>query len=60
MDWLASLLESLFTWTFGILQIAENIPWIIFTVVIIMGLLYWLMWQQKYNRQADADPNQIK
>jgi predicted cation transporter len=60
MGWLVSLLESIFTWTFGILTFAEHIPIIIFSAVICIGLLYWLMWQQKYNKQADADPNQLK
>ena len=60
MGWLVALLESLFQWTFGILQVGENIPWIIAFSLITIGLGYWLMWQQKYNKQADADPNQLK
>ncbi len=60
MGWLASILESVFKWTFSLLTAAENLPWIIFTIVICFGLLYWMMWQQKYNRQAEADENQLK
>ena len=60
MGWLVAILESVFKFTFGLLTAGENIPWIIFSIVIITGLGYWLMAQQKYNRQADADPNQLK
>ena len=60
MGWLASILQSVFKWTFGLLTAGGNIPWIIFSFVIIAGLSYWLMWQQKYNKQAESDPNQLK
>jgi type II secretory pathway component PulF len=60
MGWLASLLEGIFQWTFGILKFAEDGPWMIFSLLIAFGLLYWLMWQKKYNAQAEADENQLK
>ena len=60
MNWLVDLLEGLFRSTFGILKVAENGPWIVFWSLIVFGLIYWLRCQQKYNKQADADPNQLK
>ena len=60
MNWLVSILQGLFDWAFKGLEILRNAPWIVFTIVICLGLLYWLIYQQKYNRQADADSNQIK
>ena len=60
MDWLATLLEDLFQATFGILKVLEDGPWMIFSLLIAFGLLYWLFWQKKYNAQAEADENQLK
>lgn len=60
MDWLVSILESIFQFTFNLIKPLEDIPWIIFSLLITFGLLYWLMWQKKYNAQAEADENQIK
>lgn len=60
MGWLVSILESIFQFTFNLIKPLEDIPWIIFSLLITFGLLYWLMWQKKYNAQAEADENQIK
>ena len=60
MNWLVSILEALFEWAFKGLEILRNAPWIVFTIIICAGLLYWLMWQAKYNAQAESDSNQIK
>ncbi|MEN8927283.1 MAG: hypothetical protein ABF240_00290 [Flavobacteriales bacterium] len=60
MNWLVTILEDLFQWTFGLLKISEEGPWMVFSLLIAFGLVYWLTWQKKYNAQAEADENQIK
>lgn len=56
-----------FWWTLGkILNGAwfyDNIGDIFNYSVIVLGffgLFYWLNWQNKFNKQAEKDPNQIK
>ena len=60
MGWLASFLESVFQLTFGLIKPLGDTPWMIISLAIAGGLLYWLMCQQKYNAQAEADENQLK
>lgn len=60
MDWLAYPLGDLFTWTFGILEFLENWPNNIFIITGFLGLIYWLREQSKYNKEAAANPNQLK
>jgi cbb3-type cytochrome oxidase subunit 3 len=37
-----------------------NSPNIIFFFIIFGGLVYWMFVQNKLNKKADQDPNQIK
>jgi len=60
MDALVYSLGDFFTWTFGILESLENLPNIAFILLGFFGLFYWLRQQGKYNKQAAANPNQLK
>ncbi len=60
MNWLAALLEDIFQATFNLIKPLEDGPWMVISLLIAFGLLYWLMWQKKYNARAEADENQIK
>jgi len=60
MGWLVSFLESVFQASFALIKPLGDIPWIIISLVIAGGLLYWLMCQKKYNAEAEANENQIK
>ncbi len=61
MQWLVKPLVDIFQWTFDILKAGEGIPNAIFILLIIFGLGYWTFyWQPKYNKQAEADSDQIK
>jgi len=60
MNWLVSPLEKMFMWTFGILEWMGDYPWMIFSLIIAFGLVYWLTWQKKYDAIAEKDENQIR
>lgn len=61
MNWLAEILEWLFMTSFELLEWLEWTPNTIFIVLIIFGLAYWTFyWQPKYNKEAEANSDQIK
>ncbi len=60
MDWLVNPIADFMVWTFGLLECLQNTPNWIFIIVGFLGMFYWLYLQRKFNRQADADPNQLK
>lgn len=60
MYYLLKPLEDLFLWSFGILESLENLPNNIFIVLGFVMLGYWLYLQGKFNKEAAANPNQIK
>ena len=41
-----------FRWTFGILEAGENIVNWAFIVLGFLGMIYWLMLQARYNKEA--------
>lgn len=60
MGWLVSILETIFKTTFNLIIPLQDLPWMLISLAIAGGLLYWLMCQKKYNAQAEADENQLK
>lgn len=62
MNWLAEFLQWLFeTVLFAPLEWMEWTPNTFFIVLIIFGLAYWTFyWQPKYNKEAEANSDQIK
>lgn len=66
MEYIVGPIAALIKWTFdNILVPIGELPDIInpnyiFIVVGCLGLVYWLFLQQKYNKQADNTPGQIK
>ena len=48
-------------WLFiNTLESLGNLPWIIFMWIGFILFGYWMKRQMDYNKQAEADPNQIK
>ncbi len=41
-------------WSFGLLEIADNLPNYAFIVLGFGGIAYWVMLQVKYNKEAEA------
>ena len=61
MDWLVYPLRDFLVWLFeNTLEIAGNNPNNIFLLVLLFGATYWMVLQNKLNKKADADPNQLK
>lgn len=60
MDWLVYPLGDLLTWSFGILEFLGNGPNDLFLLMGFGGMFYWLYLQGKFNKEAAANPNQIK
>ena len=61
MDWLVYPLRDFLVWLFeNTLEPAGNNPNTVYILVIMFGLTYWMFVQNKLNKKADADPNQIK
>lgn len=60
MQWLVFPLGDLIKWTFGILESFENLPNVMFIIVGFIGFGYWMMLQNKYNKEAENNPNQLK
>lgn len=56
-------LGDIFLWTFNILENDVPITWAMNTGIVLLisgGLLYWLSWQKKLNKQAENNPDQLK
>lgn len=60
MYYLLKPIEDLFVWSFGILESLQNMPNIAFIILGFVMLGYWLMLQSKYNKEAAANPDQLK
>jgi len=60
MYYLLKPLEDLFVWSFGILENLGNLPNYAFIVLGFVLMFYWLYLQGNFNKQAAANPNQIK
>lgn len=45
-------LGDFFEWTFGILPALGNLPNILFTVLMVAGIVYWLKWQKDLSAEA--------
>lgn len=60
MYYLLKPLEDLFVWSFGILESLENLPNMAFILLGFVLLGYWLFLQAKYNKEAAANPDQLK
>jgi hypothetical protein len=60
MYYLLKPLEDLFVWSFGILENLGNLPNNAFIVLGFVLMFYWLYLQGKFNKEAAANPNQIK
>lgn len=60
MDWLVYPIGDLCIWSFGFLEKLENLPNDLFLLTGFAGMFYWLWLQGKYNKEAAANPNQIK
>ena len=53
-------IEELFLFVFSIVEGLENFPNRIAIVTIMAGLAIWFFMQYKYNKIADANPDQLK
>jgi|TARA_Y100000385_G_scaffold211931_1_gene220019 hypothetical protein len=61
MNWLLHPIRDFLIWMFeNTLEPLGNSPNIIFFFTIFGGLVYWMFVQNKLNKKADQDPNQIK
>ena len=61
MNWLLHPIRDFLIWMFeNTLEPLGNSPNIIFFFIIFGGLVYWMFVQNKLNKKADQDPNQIK
>ena len=61
MNWLLHPIRDLLIWMFeNTLEPLGNTPNIIFISLILGGLVYWMFVQNKLNKKAEQDPNQIK
>jgi len=54
-------LGGVFEWTFiNILEALGNAPWMFCLAAGFILFGYWMKRQADYNKQAEADPNQLK
>lgn len=60
MYYLLKPIEDLFLWSFGILENLGNLPNKVFILIGFCLLFFWLRLQGKYNKEAAANPTQIK
>lgn len=60
MQYIVEPIGELFEWSFGILEYFENLPNYAFIIIGFIGMIYWLILQKRYNKQADQNPDQIK
>ena len=60
MDWLVYPLRDLLVWSFeNLLEPVQNSLNNIFLFLMLFGIVYWLMFQHKLNKKAEAE-GQIK
>ena len=61
MNWLLHPIRDFLIWMFeNTLEPLGNVPNIIFISLILGGLVYWMFVQNKLNKKAEQEPNQIK
>lgn len=61
MDWLVYPIRDLLVWVFtNLLEPIGNNLNNLFVILCFVGIGVWVRYQAKYNREAEADPNQIK
>lgn len=60
MDYIINPVADFLQWSFGILESLQNKANFAFIALGILGLMYWLRLQIKYNREAAADTSKIK
>ena len=61
MNWLLIPIRDFLVWMFeNTLEPLGNMPNIIFFLLFFGGAIYWMIAQNKLNKKAESDPDQIK
>lgn len=60
MDWLVYPIGDFLVWSFGILEVLDNLPNNIFIIIGFILMFVWLKMQAGFNKEAANNPSQLK